>query len=312
MNLIRKCLLLVITLIIGCSGSNLESGPGVLVSTKWLQDQLNDPNLVLLHVGSSELYDSVHIPGSLLIDPYDFTQTIDGLRNEIPHMDTIVALLTSVGVNMDSRIVLYYEDEDLITRTARVFLTLDYAGMGDRTSVLNGGLPGWMEEDRATTNRAKDITAGDLKPGVAREVNIRASELNQHRWDPDFVIVDTRSREEYFGEFDTIAQKSKGGHVEGAYFMPYETVFSDSSPHMWREDTELLKEFEKVGMDPAKTSCYYCGSGIRASVSYLTARHLGFPALLYDGSYQEWEKLALPLTSPVIAPAENDKNDTYE
>ena len=71
------------------------------------------------------------------------------------------------------------------------------------------------------------------------------------------------------------------------------------------EDTEF-EEFEKVGMDPDKTTVYYCGSGIRASVSYLIARHLGFPALLYDGSYQEWEKLALPLTSPVIAPAEND------
>lgn len=306
MNFIRKSLLLVITFIIGCSVSDRDGEPGVLVSTKWLQNQLNDPFLVLLHVGSSEVYDSVHIPGSLLLDPYDFTLTVDGLRNEIPHMDTIVALLTSVGVNMDSRIVLYYEDKDLINRTARVFLTLDYAGLGGRTSVLNGGLPGWMEEDRETTNLVSTVTKGDLKPRAPREVIIRAHELNQHRWDPDFVIVDTRSREEYFGEFDTTAQKSKGGHVEGAYFMPYETVFSDSNPHVWREDTELLKEFEKVGMDPDKTTVYYCGSGIRASVSYLTARHLGFPALLYDGSYQEWEKLALPLTSPVIAPAKDD------
>jgi len=306
MNLIRRSLVLIFTLIIGCSVSNQDSGPGVLVSTNWLQNQLNDPSMVLLHVGTSEVYDSVHIHGARLVDPYDFTQTANNLRNEIPHMDTIIALLASVGVNLDSRIVLYNEDEDLISRTARVFLTLDYAGLGDRTSVLNGGLPAWKEEERETTNLVTEAAEGDLKPGTAKEVIIVAQELNEHRWDPDLVIVDTRSREEYFGEFDSTAQMPTGGHVEGAYFMPYETVFSESNPNMWREDTELLKEFEKVGMDPNKTTVYYCGSGMRASVSYLTARHLGYPVLLYDGSYQEWEKLGLPLTSPVIDPTEND------
>jgi thiosulfate/3-mercaptopyruvate sulfurtransferase len=203
---------------------------------------------------------------------------------------------------MDSRIVLYYEGQDLIPRTARVFLTLDYAGLGERTFVLNGGLPGWLEEERKTTNRETAVTKGDLKPGVPREVIIGASELNQHRWDPEFVIVDVRSKEEYYGKLDSTGHKPTGGHVEGAYFMPYEEVFSESKPYMWREETELLKEFERTGMDSKKTAVYYCGSGIRAAVSYLTARHLGYQTLLYDGSYQEWKKLGLPLTSPVIDP----------
>ena len=69
---------------------------------------------------------------------------------------------------------------------------------------------------------------------------------------------------------------------------------------------EKAKEAEEAGMDRNKTAVFYCGSGMRASVNYLVARHLGYPALLYDGSYQEWERLDLPLTSPVIDPSNRD------
>ena len=280
----------------------------MLVSTDWLQDQLNDPSIVILHAGTREVFDSVHIPGARHIDPSEFALTTDSLRNEIPEMRFIEGLLRSVGVNTDSRIVLYYEDEDLISRTARVFMTLDYAGLGDRTSVLNGGLPAWLEEERVVkgVTGMTVVTEGDLKLGDSREVIIGAYELDRQRLNPDFVVIDVRSREEYYGEIDSTGQHATGGHIEGAYFMSYKTVLSDSTPHMFRDDDELQKEFEKVGMDPNKTAVYYCGSGVRASVSYLVSRHLGFPTLLYDGSYQEWEKLDLTLTSPVIDPSDND------
>ena len=82
--------------------------PGILVSTEWLQDHLSDPNMVLLHSGSAELYDSLHIPGARLIIPASFTVNTDSNRNEMPHSDSIVELLRKVGVDNDSKIVLYH------------------------------------------------------------------------------------------------------------------------------------------------------------------------------------------------------------
>ena len=293
-------------IITGCSVVSQEDEQGVIVSGDWLSNRIEDPSLALLHVGSREVFDSVHIPGARHIDPYDFTLSTDSLSNELPPIDTIVALLRAAGVRNDSRIVLYYEDNRLISRTARVFLTLDYAGLGDRTSVLNGGLPGWTEEERETTHIPTDVMEGDLKPGDPNEVIIRAHKLDQQRWNPEYVIIDTRSTEEYYGEIDSTGIIATGGHVEGAQFLSYDSNLSESSPHMFKENEQLRLQLEKVGMDPDKTAVYYCGSGIRASVSYLVSRHLGYPALLYDGSFQEWEELGLPLTSPVIDPSDND------
>ena len=42
----------------------------------------------------------------------------------------------------------------------------------------------------------------------------------------------------------------------------------------------------------------YCYIGYRASVSYFVSRLLGYPAKLYDGSYDDWAKRELPLVKP--------------
>jgi thiosulfate/3-mercaptopyruvate sulfurtransferase len=306
MKLIRNYLLLFVFIITGCTMGSQEDEQGIIVSADWLQDQIDNPTYAILHVGTWEGFDSIHIPGARHIDPYEFVQSTDSLNNELPQMDTIVALLRAAGVGNDSRVVLYYENEGLISRTARVFVTLDYAGMGDRTSVLNGGLPGWIEEERETTHIHTDVMEGDLKPGDPQEVIIRAHQLDQQRWNPEYVIVDTRSTEEYYGEIDSTGIIATGGHLEGAQFLSYNSNLSESNPHMFKDDDQLKAQLEEVGMDPDKTAVYYCGSGIRASVSYLVSRHLGYPALLYDGSFQEWEELGLPLTSPVIDPSDDD------
>jgi thiosulfate/3-mercaptopyruvate sulfurtransferase len=94
--------------------------------------------------------------------------------------------------------------------------------------------------------------------------------------------------------------------------LPYENSFTDEKPYLFKSDAELEKLFRDAGMDPGRTTVVYCGSGIRASVNYLTASHLGFPVLLYDGSYQEWDRLDLPLTGPVGLPAERELPDDKE
>lgn len=300
-----RSLFLLLILLSSCSITDNQDNIGIIVSKEWLQTELDHPSLVLLHVGTEEVYDSIHIPGSLFIDPYEFTVSSGGLRNQLPELDTVLSLLGSVGVDKESRIVLYSESEDLRNRTARVFLTLDYAGFGDQCHILNGGLEVWYETDTVSyqvTNKVTNKVTGDKEVTGDKKVIILADELNQQRWNQEYVIVDVRSEEEYFGEIDSAEQVGTGGHIEGAYFMDYHFLLSESNPQLFKKDEELLKEFKKAGMDSDKTTVFYCGSGIRASLAYLAARHLNFPVRLYDGSIEDWESQDLPQTSPVITP----------
>lgn len=299
-------------LVSGCVAGNKDREPGVLVSAGWVHEQLEDPSLVLLQVGTLEGFDSIHLPGARHIETTDFMIATDSLRNELPPLPVIAGLLRSVGVNMESRVVLYYEEERFISRTARIFLALDHAGLGDKTHVMNGGLPIWIKEGFEVTDQVTAIEPGDFVITKPREVVMRAQELEQHRWDPAYIIVDSRSLEEYSGELDSTGRQASGGHIEGAYFLSYEDVLSDTASYLFREDAALRELFQSLGMDQSNQGVYYCGSGVRAAVNYLAARHLGFPALLYDGSIQEWEGMDLPQTSPVIEPGENVNRMTDE
>lgn len=291
-------------LMVECKKTGTES-KGILVSTEWLQDQISEADLLVLHSGTVEGYDSIHIPGSRLIIPGQFTLTKDSVRNELPSLDSVELILRKAGVNKDSRIVLCYENERLISRTARIYLTLVHAGLSPRTYVLNGGLPRWLEEERESTFATSDYSMGDVEVGPPVDVLISSSELENKRWSPQLVVLDTRSDEEYRGTPATADQEAEGGHVEGAYFLPYQKSFTDELPYLFKPDAELDKLFAESGMKRDLTTAVYCGSGIRASVSYLVAAHLGYPVLLYDGSYEEWNRLNLPLTGPVVAPEKN-------
>jgi thiosulfate/3-mercaptopyruvate sulfurtransferase len=305
MSYVKVFLFLLAISFISCSSPDNQNDVGLIVSADWLREQMNDPSLAILHVGTREVYDSIHMEGAQFIDPYDFTIDMEDLRNELPELDSVMKLLEAAGVNDNSKIVLYYESEDLITRTARVFLTLDFAGWGDRTHVLNGGLPGWNEMGLATSSGTEG--SHPLSPesinGKEKVVTIVAHELKQLRWNPEYVIIDARSADEYYGEIDSTEMKGTRGHVEGANYLDYHHLLSEENAHMIRSDEELQKEMVKAGMDYSKTAVFYCGSGVRASLNYLVAQHLGYSALVYDGSIEEWELLALPLISPVMDPS---------
>ncbi len=297
-------LFLLALLAAGCGNSGPSEDQAILVSTGWVQSQMQDPDFILLQVGTQEGYDTLHIPGARLILPADYMLSNDSVNNELPPLDSVVHMLRKAGVNQDSRMLLYYESERMITRTARLFMTLEHAGLGPQTSVMNGGLPAWLDEDRETTDQRPDISMGDVIITAPLEVTISSTELDQERWSPGVVVIDARTPEEYHGTPVDSEEDNGRGHVEGAYSLPYQATLMEDRPYLFKTDAELETLFRDAGMDPEKTTVVYCGSGVRASASYLTARQLGYPVLLYDGSYQEWDRLDLPLTGPVESSVE--------
>jgi thiosulfate/3-mercaptopyruvate sulfurtransferase len=311
-SLSLRILLLTALLTAGCENIKKSEEQAVLVSTEWVQSQLIDPKSIVLHIGSEELFDSIHIPGARLIIPDDFLVSNDSVRNELPPIDTIVKMLERAGINNDSRIVLCYENDELISRTARAFVTLVHVGLADRTFVLNGGLPAWLEEERETTDLHPVISMGKLEALAPVEIIMSTSDLKRERWSPECVVIDARTDEEYHGTPATVDEEAEGGHVEGAYKLPYQSILKEDESHLFKSDAELEKLFLDAGMDRDMTTVVYCGSGIRASVSYMAASHLGFPVLLYDGSYEEWVRLDLPLTGPIEGPVEDPvENESF-
>src|ERR1044072_2952712 len=99
--------------------------------------------------------------------------------------------------------------------TPRVFLALDYIGLGDRAALLDGGLPAWREEKRPLTTEVPTWTPGRLSSHPRPEILADAAWLRAHLDDPALVLVEGRSPGEYAGT-DHSERLPRSGHIPGA------------------------------------------------------------------------------------------------
>jgi len=257
----------------------------MIVSTDWLAKHLNDDSMVLLQVGDKKEYDEAHIPGAQFIQLQDIsTPRGQGLILELPAVDQLKNTFEKLGVTNKSRIIIYF-GKDWVTPTARVFFTLDYLGLGDRTSILDGGLPAWRAENRAVTAEIREVKPGVFTPHPNTKLVVDASWVNGNLNKPGVAIVDARAAKFYTGE--DAGQMPRGGHIPSARSIPFSTVVEDKT-NKFKSADALRTLFEAVGVKENDSVATYCHIGQQASLLYFVARYLGYDAHLYDGSFQDW------------------------
>lgn len=277
----------------------------VVVSTEWLADHLNDPKLVLLHVGTPESYAKEHIRGARFVTLNDIAAPMhhDGSKElmlQMPETDSLRAALARFGISDDSRIIVYFgNDADAwVSPSTRLILTLDYAGLGDHTSLLDGGLAAWIHAGKPVTAEATPDRAGKLTP-----LHIKAADVASGDWvrdnkdKPGYSLVDARAAVFYDGVNDGGPPTAhRKGHIPGAKSVPFTTVMNDDNT--LKPAAELAALFKNAGVKPGDTVIGYCHIGQQATAMLFAARSLGFKAVLYDGSFEDWAYHDWPVEVP--------------
>jgi thiosulfate/3-mercaptopyruvate sulfurtransferase len=266
--------------------STSDSGvkQSMIVTTDWLAKHLNDDGLVLLQVGDKKEYDAVHIPGAQYIQTSDIsTPRGQGLILELPPVDQLKATFEKFGVTDKSRIIIYF-GKDQVTPTSRVYFTLDYLGLGDRTSMLDGGLPAWVAEKRAVTAEVGAVKTGSFTPHPNAKLVVDAAWVSGNINKPGVAILDARDAKFYTGE--SAGSMPRAGHIPSAKSIPFSTLVEDSNK--FKNPEALRALFSTAGVKPKDSVATYCHIGQQASLLYFVARYLGYDAHLYDGSFQDW------------------------
>ena len=281
----------------------------ILVTTTWLAQHLHDPNLVLLHVGGDGEYKAMHIPGARYADMDDVSvseHTAEGLMLEMPTAESLRERLQKLGISNDSRIVVYY-GSDWVSPSTRIVFTLDYAGLGGQTSLLDGGMPAWVREGGKVTDRLPTPRTGTLSPLHIKPIVVNAAYVKQHIGRRGVSIVDGRDASFYDGVQRGSAHggEQRAGHIASAKSVPFTQVTLDNL--LLKSPNELRELFTKAGVQAGDTIVGYCHVGQQATAMLFAARSLGHPVLLYDGSYQEWSRLTPVESYPVENPSPRSK-----
>ncbi|MBK8522139.1 MAG: rhodanese-like domain-containing protein [Ferruginibacter sp.] len=258
----------------------------VIVSPQWLNENMKDPNLVILYTGFivKADYDREHISGSRFLWPEWLAYNTPEANMVSADAKAATKVLQNLGVNKNSTIVICHKGAD-VTIASRMFLALENFGLKGKVSFLNGGIEAWKKAGFPVTITPADFKKGNYvasdngmlvgKDYVQNALQIQSSE-----------VVDARAKRWYDGD---PTGNPRDGHITGAKNIPYPDMID--STNTFKPVEILEKNFTSVVPDKQKEVVVYCFIGQTASVDYLVGRSLGYNMKLYDGSMQEWSRI---------------------
>jgi len=276
--------------------------PERLVSTDWLADHLDDPDVVVAESDEDVLlYETGHIPGAVKVDWH--TDLNDPVARDYVDAEGFARLMSEKGISRDTTIVFYGDNFNWWAAYA-LWVTSLFGHPDAR--LLDGGRQKWVAESRELT---KDVPRPEPAeyPRVERDDSrIRAfrDQVLQHAR-AGGRLVDVRSPGEFSGELlhmPDYPQEGalRGGHVPGASNVPWKTAANEDGT--FKEAADLRRIYlEELGLGADEEVVAYCRIGERSSHTWFVLTHLlGLENVRnYDGSWVEWgNAVGVPIERP--------------
>ncbi|HEX2152358.1 MAG TPA: sulfurtransferase [Acidimicrobiia bacterium] len=265
--------------------------PEMLVSTEWLAEHLDDPNVVVVESDEDVLlYDTGHIPGAVKIDWHQDLN--DPLVRDYLDAESFARLMSERGISPDTTVVFYGDNFNWWAAYALwVFSLFGHEDL----RLLDGGRQKWLEEGREMTTDKPDRVPSEYPVPSRDDSRIRAfiQDAVDHS-QKSLPLVDVRSPEEYRGERMHMPDYPnegalRGGHIPGAANVPWKRAANEDGTFKDRQELESIY-LEEVGLAPTDDVIAYCRIGERSSHTWFVLTHLlGFEHVRnYDGSWTEY------------------------
>jgi len=266
--------------------------PDTVVSTDWVSEHLHDLRVIVVEVDvDTTAYEEGHIPGAVGWNWQ--TQLCDTVQRDIIPPEKLKELLENSGVSNDTTVVLYGDNNNWFAAWA--LWQLNMYGHKD-VRIMDGGRKKWLAEGREVTTDAPNIKkATYAAAGVDESQRMKLPELMGIYKNPDTVLVDVRSADEFTGKIlappGLPETCQRGGHIPGARNIGWALACNDDGT--FKSYDELKALYESQGVTPDKDVVTYCRIGERSSLTWFVLKYLlGYDKVRnYDGSWTEWGNL---------------------
>lgn len=263
-----------------------------IVSSQWLFENLNDPNIAIFDCRFSlanpqegkQQYQKSHIPGSYYLDlNQDLSSKVEkhGGRHPLPSIENFADNLSAMGVNFQQTLVIAYDDSRFAF-ASRLWWLLRYFGH-EKVAVLNGGFDGWLKSGYPVTDAVTPKRNGKFLPQLQNEMIVDRETVKNGKDLPQTVLIDSRDNERYQGIREPIDKIA--GHISGAINYPWKEV-TDANGYLLPPEQQSNRWSQ---LDNNQEIIVYCGSGVTACVNLLSLELAGIHrAKLYPGSWSDW------------------------
>lgn len=268
--------------------------PEMLVSTQWVEDHLNDPQIRIIESNEDPLlYASGHIPGAVEVD---WAQDLNNpLRRDYLDQREFEQLMSRLGVTPETTLVFYGDKNNWWATYA--FWVFQLFGH-EHARIMDGGRGKWQAEGRPMTQEVPQYppTTYKARPRDDRHIRAFRDQVYQHV-QANLPLVDVRSPEEYSGQRLHMPDYPnegalRGGHIPGAVNVPWSRAVNPDGTFKPVDELRRIYE-EEQGLSPDNEIITYCRIGERSSHTWFVLKYLlGYPRVRnYDGSWTEWGNL---------------------
>ncbi len=263
-----------------------------LIETDELEKLLMQGSVVILdcrfdvsrpEVGATA-WRSGHIPNAHYVDlDVDMAAPASDTsgRHPLPEPEIFQARLESYGITPTSQVVVYDDAGGAIA--GRMWWLLRWIGH-EAVSVLNGGWPKWIQENRPVSTEVPTSAASHYPITPDRSLWLSTEQVEAQLEQQNIQLLDARDPARFAGDVEPL--DTKAGHIPGAQNMPFRANLNDDGTFL---STEALRERFQAIADHPQPVCHSCGSGVTACHNLLAMAYAGLePGQLYVGSWSEW------------------------
>lgn len=267
----------------------LARGIAPVVSSEWLEKNLNNSKLVIVDIRKVEEYREGNIPNSINVFYGTWAVKKKNLQNELPEDDDLFDVIGSAGIKAGSHVVVVGKTDTVADKVnlTRVAWTLVYGGI-ENVGILDGGFNKWKEAKKPISTETRKPKAGKYE-GKANKTLLVTEEYVISKIGKAN-IIDTRMPDFFFGvsKLDFV---ERAGHVKGAVALPSPWIFAKDGTFKSKEDLEAMAA-GVIGKDISKENIIYCDTGRLCSGWWFVLREmLGYKDVkAYDGSTEDYAK----------------------
>ncbi|MDY6863066.1 MAG: sulfurtransferase [Thermodesulfobacteriota bacterium] len=268
----------------------------LLVSAQWVKENLVDStksDAILVDARGEVAYNAGHIPRAINLDTGDLNETVDNVPVILKSAEVVASALAEHGISKSKQLIIYSDGKSW-GADGRLFWILEYLGH-KKVHILNGGITGWIAHGYPTTAEiSQPIPEFSYAPFpyYRKRKGAEKDEIFKNLNNPDFIIIDTRTTEEYEGAI--LYGEARGGRIPGAINLPFDEVLKKDTK-VFKTAEEIKAIFKEKGIPinflsaKKKTFVTYCTAGIRSGHTYFLLRLMGYAGPKnYDGSFYEW------------------------
>jgi thiosulfate/3-mercaptopyruvate sulfurtransferase len=255
----------------------------LIVEPEDLARRLGTPDLLVVDLSRAATYARLHVPGAVHLEYGVLVAQRGHARGLLPDDDHLAAVLSAIGLTPHAHVVSY--DDEGGGKAGRLLWTLDVIGHR-RFSLLNGGLHAWANENHPVSVEAVH-PAPTSYPAVADRARVADAEyIMAHLGDPQVVVLDTRSPNEYLG---LTRYALRNGHIPGAVNLEWTSAMDPARNLRLKAKEDLEQALHQRGVTRDKEVVVHCQTNHRSAHTYVVLKALGFPRVkAYAGSWSDW------------------------